>query len=352
MMALEDIHVLDFTRLLPGPLCTHMLAQMGASVCRIESPRRRDYARTSGMQVDGASVLFHQLNHNKQLLEIDYNTPDGKQKLIELATQADVLIEQFRPGAMQSWGLGYEDMKQVNPQLVYVSLTGYGQSGPNHQTAGHDINYLAHAGVLSMLKDKTGKPLVPGCQLADIGAGAYMSLIALQAALLQRGRTGKGSYVDVNMCSGLMPLLTIPFSMLSSGLDPHQFNYLDGKTAANYGVYKCSDGKYLSVGALEPKFWKRLCELIGKPEWAALSQMQLFTVNFPRKELEAIFHSRTRDEWMKEVFEGEEVCIAPVLELDELENQPFHQDKNTFETFRTKNGQELKTIGLPFRIYS
>jgi len=156
MNLLEGITIIDFTRLLPGPVATHLLAQMGATVIKIESPKRMDYARASGVQVDGASILFHQLNHNKVIKMIDYSTEVGKAKVLELVKNADAIIEQFRPGAMDAWGFGYEDLKKANPSLVYVSLTGYGKEGSYANEAGHDFNYLAYAGIMSLLKDENG----------------------------------------------------------------------------------------------------------------------------------------------------------------------------------------------------
>ncbi|MEO1437665.1 MAG: CaiB/BaiF CoA-transferase family protein, partial [Bacteroidota bacterium] len=312
MEALKGIKIIDFTRLLPGPLATLMLGQMGAEIIKIESPKRMDYARYEGFQVDGASSLFHQLNHNKECRSIDYSLPKGKAALLELVKDADVVIEQFRPGAMESWGLGYEDLKAVNPNIVYVSLTGFGQQGIYRNTAGHDMNYLATAGLLSLNKDDHGKPVVPGFQLADICGGAYMIIVSMQTALIQKMRTGEGRFVDVNMTQGVMPLLTFPLSVMNAGLVPDQMNILNGKLAANYTVYECADGKWLSVAALEPKFWKRVCTLIGKEEWAEYNQMQLLNIVFPKAELEAVFKSKTRDEWAN-IFEGEDVCIAPIL---------------------------------------
>ena len=158
---LNGMKIIDFTRLLPGPVATHLLAQMGAEVIKIESPKRMDYVRASGKQVDGASALFHQLNHNKQLKLVDYNTEEGKAEVIGLIKNADALIEQFRPGAMDAWGFGYEEIKKINPGIVYVSLTGYGQEGIFKNEAGHDLNYLAYAGLLSLLKDEKRETRCP-----------------------------------------------------------------------------------------------------------------------------------------------------------------------------------------------
>lgn len=348
MNILEGIKIIDFTRLLPGPLATHLLAQMGVTVIKIESPKRMDYTRMSGPQIDGASALFHQLNHNKQSVILDYNTEEGKKELLELIKEADALIEQFRPGAMEAWGLGYEAIKRINPNIVYVSLSGYGQEGSYQNEAGHDLNYLAYAGMMDLIRDERSKPVVPDTQLADIG-GAYMAVMALQSALLKKFRTGKGSYVDVSLCDAVMPFLAVPYGLHSSGMDHHTFNFINGKTTVNYSIYECADGKYLSVAAMELKFWNNLCELIGKSAWKRTNQMELFNSVFPKEEVIDLFKTKTRDEWV-DIFKGYDVCVAPILEIEELEDHPYHQEKKTFEPFQTADGRILKTIALPFRV--
>ncbi len=348
MKPLEDIKIIDLTRLLPGPVATHLLGQMGAEVIKIESPNRMDYARFMGKQVDGASILFHQLNHNKQFKLIDYTTPDGKAALLDLIKDADALIEQFRPRAMEAWGLGYEAIKAINPNIVYVSLTGYGQQGNYKNEAGHDFNYLAYAGMMSFLKDDHGKPVVPDFQLADI-AGAYMAVMALQAALIKKLKTGAGSYVDVAMCDAVMPFLAIPYSLHCSEMDCRIFNVINGRTTVNYAAYECADGKWLSIAALEIKFWNNLCDVIGKPEWKRQHQMELMNANFVKQDVADFFKTKTRDAWM-EILQGKDVCAAPILEIEELEDFGYHREKNTFLTFETENGSKLKTMNLPFRI--
>ncbi len=350
MNLLEGITIIDFTRLLPGPLATHLLAQMGATVIKIESPKRMDYVRVSGVQVDGASVLFHQLNHNKVMKMIDYSTAEGKAEILDLVKNADALIEQFRPGAMTAWGLAYEDMKKANPGLVYVSLTGYGQDNSYANEAGHDFNYLAYAGIMSLLKDENGKPTVPDTQFADIG-GAYMAVMAMQAALLKKAKTGKGSFIDVGLADAMNPFIAVPYALHKGGLDYRQFNIINGKTTVNYAAYQCADGKWLSIAALELKFWNNLCEIVEKPAWKRTENMDTMLHAFPKKEVEDLFKTKTRDEWM-EIFKGQDVCAAPVLEIEELEEADYHKEKNTFEEFETPNGTKMKTIRLPFKAKS
>ncbi len=348
MKLLEGIKIIDFTRLLPGPVATHLLAQMGAEVIKIENPHRIDYARTSGKQVDGASLLFHQLNHNKVLKSMDYASEAGKAEVIELIRGADALIEQFRPGAMAAWGLDYEAIKKIRPDIVYVSLTGYGQQGDYASEAGHDFNYLAYAGVMSLLKDEKGKPCVPDTQFADIG-GAYMAVMALQAALLRKGLSGEGSHVDVSLCDAVLPFIAVPYSFQAAGWDYRHFNVINGKIAANYAAYQCSDGKWLSVAALELKFWNTLCEALEKPEWKRDNQLALMNIAFPKAEVEALFKTQTRDEWVVQL-KGKDVCVAPILELEELEGSDYHRQRKTFEAFETEGGTPLRTVGLPFRV--
>ena len=176
-----------------------------------------------------------------------------------------------------------------------------------------------------------------------------MAVMALQAALLKKFRTGEGAYVDVNLCVAVLPFLAVPFALKSMGMDHEQFNVINGKIAVNYAVYECADGKWLSVAALELKFWNNICDLIEKPEWKRNNELELFNNQFPKKEVEDLFKTKTRDVWM-EIFRGQDVCIAPILEIEELENNPYHKCSNTFEGFKTPNGTELKTIKLPFRI--
>lgn len=348
MKLLAGIKIIDFTRLLPGPVATHLLAQMGVEVIKIESPKRKDYARIHGKQIDGASLLYHQLNHNKKQREIDYETAEGKAQIFELIKDADALIEQFRPGAMQSWGLGYEEMKAINPGLVYVSLTGYGQEGTYAHEAGHDFNYLAYAGIMSLMKDEGGKPAVSDVQFADVG-GAYMAVMALQAALLRKSISGEGSYVDVSLADAVLPFIAVPYSFQAAGWNYQHFNVINGKIAANYAAYQCKDKKWLAVGALELKFWNKLCEVVGKAEWKRDNQLALMNIAFPKAEVEALFMTKSRDEWTA-LFKGKDVCVAPILELEELEAADYHKERNTFESFETPSGTPLKTVALPFRI--
>ncbi len=346
---LNDIRILDFTRLLPGPLATHLLSHMGAEVIKVESPKRMDYVRHYGPPIDGASRPFHCLNHLKELWNIDYETETGREEILQKVSGVDVLIEQFRPGAMQGWGLGYKAVKAIKPDIVYVSLTGYGHTNGKASEAGHDLNYMATAGLLSLSKDDQGKPIIPGYQLGDIGGGSYATIMAIQAGLIQKLQTGKGCHLDVGMTPGLLPFLSIPMILEWGGMKHEMFSTINGKTMVNYSVYPCADGKWLALGALEVKFWNNLCDCVGKPDWKRKHDMELSVHQFPKAEVEALFLQKTREEWLT-LFKGKDVCVSPVHELNELEQQNYFQEIKAFKSFKTAQGTELQTLGTPFQI--
>lgn len=348
MQLLDGIKIVDFTRLLPGPVATHLLAQMGAEVIKIESPKRMDYVRYSGEQVDGASILFHQINHRKTLKQIDYSTVEGERDLKEIISSSDVLIEQFRPGAMDAWGLGYEDIKKINPTIIYASLTGYGHGNNYSNDAGHDLNYLAYSGISSLMKDENGKPMVADTQFADI-SGSYMSVMAVQAALLNKARTGKGCFVDISLADAMNPFIIIPFTLYKGGMDYRKLNIINGKTAVNYATYECADTKWIAVAAMETKFWNNICDIVQRPDWKRDNGFELMNHCFPKQEVEELFKSKTQKEWLN-LFKNKDVCISPVLEIEELESSDYHKSKAIFNTFETKNGTKFPSISLPFSI--
>ncbi len=321
--------MLDLTRLLPGPMATLVLADLGASIDKLEDPAPGDYLRNMPPMRGGTSGAFHALNRDKRSVVIDLKRPAGVALLRRMLAAYDVVIEGFRPGVLARLGCSHEEMLAVNPRLVICAITGYGQSGPLRHRAGHDINYLARAGVLGITGPSDDPPALSGAQMADIAGGALWSVIAVLAALRERDRTGKGSVADVAMCEASMPLGAFALGALTAGepIGPRGRNHLDGGIAA-YNTYRTSDGRYVSLGALEPKFWVTFATAAGvDPSLDALMTGDHQAALKAR--VAEVFATRTRDEW--EAFAREhDCCLEPVLDPMELPRDPQHAARGIF----------------------
>lgn len=347
-MPLEGMRVLDLTRLLPGPFCTLLLADMGADVIKVEDPAAADYLRWSPpIAASGMSAHFHTINRNKRSIGLDLKRREGRELLMELAGWADVLIEQFRPGVMERLGLDYDTVKEVHPAIVYCSLTGYGQDGPYRDVAGHDINYLGYAGVLGLTGPAGGPPVISGVQIADLGSGGMFAALSILAGYIHMKATGEGQHIDVSMLDGSISWLTINTGeLLTTGLSPERGTQVLYGATPCYNVYEAKDG-YMAVGALEGKFWKRLCELLGRPEYAE-QQFSFEKYDEIFAWLRAAFREKTRAGWM-EVFGGEDACVSPVLSLSEMARDPqvLHREM-ILEVDDEKLGRS-RTIGIPVK---
>ncbi len=250
---LKGVRILDLTRLLPGPFCTQYLAQLGAEVIKIEEPDGGDYAR--GMLPE----LFAVVNRGKRSITLDLRLEKDQEKFKQLVETADMVVESFRPGVMDKLGCGYETLKAMNPKLVYAALTGYGQDGPYRDAAGHDLNYLAYAGVLDQIGRAGQPPSISNLQIADLAGGALTAAVGMLAALHGAQASGEGTFVDSSMLDGSLALQPIALAGLRNHgeTQPRGKDMLTG-ALPNYQVYKCLDGKYLAVGSLEPKFFTNL----------------------------------------------------------------------------------------------
>jgi len=308
---LDGITVLDLTRLLPGAAATLMLADFGAEILKIEPPGG-DYARHMPPLVDGEGAVFRATHCGKKSLELNLKTPDGKDTLLQLAAQADVLIEGFRPGVMQRLGLNYEILRRVNERLIYVSLTGYGQTGPYAAMAGHDINYIALGGLL----DITGA--IPGAQIADLAGGSMQAVIGILLALQARHKTGRGQFVDISMLDGVRWLLTLPVAVYSvTGEIPQAGDTrLSGRYAC-YQTYQASDGRWLAVGALEPKFWAAFCERLGRKELITVQYAEGEQQAAIIEDLRTTFQRKSSTEWL-DLFSGADACVTLVRNIAEV----------------------------------
>ena len=320
-MTLSGIRILDLTRLLHGAFCTMKLADMGADVVKVEPPDRGDYMRWTPPLVDGQSALFNALNRNKRSLTLDLKSAEGRELLLSLVDTAGALVEGNRPGVMQRLGLGWDVLHARNPKLVMCSITGYGQDGPFASRAGHDINYTATAGVLGLNGDAAWAPVPLSVQVADIGGGGLQAAVAILGALLEVERGGEGRHLDVSMLDGATTWLALPLAQSAAASDVRRgADRLTGRYAC-YRVYTCKDGRFFSVGALEPKFWHALCTALGRPHLVDWQYADDASQERVHREMEQVFAEKTRDEWTQELA-GLDACCEPVLELDEVAEHP------------------------------
>ena len=317
MGSLDDLKILDFSTLLPGPYATLMLADMGAEVLKISSASRPDIVLDYPPFIGDTGVSASQawLGRNKKTMFLNLKTGEGKAVVKELVKEYDIVLEQFRPGVMEKLGLGYEDLKAVNPKLIYCSLTGYGQTGPLRDAAGHDINYMSRSGIISQAGRRESGPSLMNFQIADIAVGSMNSVIGILAAVNYRKNTGKGQYIDVVMMDGCVPFNSLDGAgFLVSGKEPkREGERLNG--GCIYDFYETKDGEYLSVGSLEPQFWSRFCTAIGRED---LIEGTVYPPNIDevKAEIRGILKTKTRDEWV-EVFSHYDACVQPVLNLKE-----------------------------------
>ncbi len=349
-MPLKSTRVLDLTRLLPGPYCTMLLADFGAEVIKVEDPDSGDYARAFYPKIAGNSAMFHSLNRNKKSVCLNLKLPEDKQVFLEMVKNADVVVESFRPGVMERLGLGYEKLKAVNPGLVYCAITGYGQTGPYANRPGHDLNYLSYAGLLNLMGEKDGKPIIPATTIADIGGGAYPAVTGILMALLNKEKTGKGQFVDISMLDNVISWMqTLLPEYLATSKNPKRGEQmLDGGKAC-YAVYETIDGRYISVGALEPKFWTAFCKAIGKSEFIPLQDDPLDKQLQLKREIQRITLTKTLSEWM-EVFSEIDACVSPVLTFQEMIKDPQIISRGMIQQINDSALGQVRQIGVPVKL--
>ncbi|WP_095132456.1 CaiB/BaiF CoA-transferase family protein [Pseudomonas sp. Irchel s3h14] len=319
---LASLKVLDFSTLLPGPFASLLLADMGAEVLRIESPTRMDLLRVLPPHDQGVSASHAYLNRNKRSLALDLKQPEALEVIKQLLQDYDIVLEQFRPGVMERLGLGYEALKAINPKLIYVSITGYGQTGPYRDRAGHDINYLALAGLASYTGHADSGPLPLGMQVADIAGGSLHGVIGLLAAVIARQQTGQGQHLDVSMTDCVFSLNAMAGAgYLACGVEPgREDQMLNG--GSFYDYYRSRDGRWFSVGSLEPAFMKQLCAALGLEELETLGLS-------PEPALQKALKNALRIEFethdfaeLCALFASLDACVEPVLSLGEAVRHP------------------------------
>lgn len=348
-MPLTSIRVLDLTRLLPGPYCTMILADFGAEVIKIEEPGRGDYTRFEEPKINEDSAIFHSLNRNKKSVVLNLKTKEGKENFLKLVETADVLVESFRPDVMKRLGLNYEVLKEINPRLIYCAITGYGQHGPYAVRPGHDINYISIAGLLNLMGTEESAPIVPATQIADIGGGSLPAVVGILLAIIEQRKSGKGQFVDISMMDGVISWLQtiLPNYFVTKQKEERGKLVLSGGKAC-YSVYKTKDNLYLSVGALEKPFWESFCQTIGREDYILLLDAPFEVQKEMREEIQKIIATKTRSEWLT-LFSETNTCVAPVLTLEEMEQDPQVQARQMIQDIEFDEGM-IRHIGMPIKL--
>ena len=348
----EGLRVLDLSRLLPGGFCSLLLADFGADVIKVEDTGMGDYIRWSPPAFEGADesakgALFLALNRGKRSVRVDLKTEEGRAVLLRLVRDADVLLESFRPGVLDRLGVGYQRLREENPRLVYCAITGYGLTGPNVQRSGHDLNYLGLNGILALSGEEDGPPMQAGAQIADLGGGALMAAFGILAALHERERSGQGQLVDASMFDGALSWLAmVAARVFAAGERPRRGHELLGGSLVCYRPYRCSDG-WVTLGALEPKFWTAFCHGVGRPD---LVERQFEPPASPtHAEVEGIFRERTRAEWAA-FAAAHDCCLEPVLELEEALASELVRAREMVIEFEQPGAGTVRGLGAPVKL--
>lgn len=348
MLPLEGIRVLDLSRLAPGPFCSMLLGDMGADVLLIEAPADGKLANAIGggrSQDLEKAAAYNTLSRNKRSIVLNLREPDAREIFYQLAAEADVVLEGFRPGVVKRLGVDYETVRQRNERIVYCSLSGFGQTGPYSQLVGHDINYISVGGALGMVGWPDAPPAIPMNIIADFAGGGLHAAFGILTALLARERTGKGQNVDIAMSDGVMYLLaSLTGSVLAGGPSPTRGGTILNGSVPHYNVYECADGGWISIGSLEPHFWVNLCKAMGREDfiphqWDAGKRDEIFA------HFRGQFKSKTRDEWF-EVLKQSDICAGPVYSLEEALNDPHNRAREMLIEVDHPTLGKVKQLGI------
>lgn len=338
---LSGLRVLDFSTLLPGPLATLFLAEAGAEVIKIEKPGGEDM-RSYPPLMNGQSIAYRLLNRDKTIRELDLKTESGHQAALDLVAEADILVEQFRPGVMARLGLDYNTLKDINPGLIYCSISGYGQTGPRRDEAGHDLTYIARTGLLALARGSAQAPTVPPALVADIAGGSQPAFANILLALIQRGKTGEGTYLDIALADGCFTFEVFAQAVaISTGTAPENAGWLLTGGSPRYQIYPTRDGQLIAVGALEDKFWQRFCETIRLAPDLRQGTADPIAVKQAVKDLIA---AKDLVYWSG-LFDAADCCAVPVTALHDAMNDPHFKGRGLFaQTIPLANGQEIPAL--------
>lgn len=349
-LALDGLRVLDLSMLMPGPLCTMLLADWGAEVIKVEPRLAGDALRGVPDRVRHDSAYFLGLNRNKKSLAVDLRSDKGREIVLRLAARADVFLEGFRAGKAGRLGLGYDTLAAANPRLVYCSLSGYGQDGPWAERGGHDLGFLALSGALMLLGEADGTPRMPGLPFADI-AGAFMAATAILAALWQREREGRGRYLDATLHESVLYWLAPLVTAASVGVkvQPGQLGLTGGWPS--YGLYATRDGRYMALAAMEPHFWSEFCRRVGREDWVPLGRATGEDGARVRREVAMLFAERTQAEWVSRLGDAD-LCLEPVLDLQEALAHPQAGHRGMAAEVTSPTEGALGQVGAPVQMGS
>jgi crotonobetainyl-CoA:carnitine CoA-transferase CaiB-like acyl-CoA transferase len=360
MQALEGLKILDLTRLAPGPYCVMLLADLGADVIRVE-----EYGAKTGRRAGQPSAsetfslkhgvapphsAYNALNRNKRSIALNLKTEEGRRIFYKLSETTDVVVEEFRPGTTKRLGIDYEGLRQINPRIIYCAITGFGQDGPYRDVVGHDINYIGLAGAQSLIGYRGGPLIVPHNFLADFAGGGLHGAVAILAAVIAREKTGRGQFVDVSMFDGVISLMTMILSYhFATGVAPGPGEHVNNGGFPFYNLYETKDGKYVSIGSVEPWFWTNLCRTIGRED--LISDMwdmgEKRTKTFAA--LKELFKTKSRDEW-HQILSERDTCVAKVQTLDELASDPHIQHRELIVEIMHPREGKVKQAGTAFKL--
>jgi len=339
-LALEGIKVLDLSRTVPGPFCTMLLADVGADVIKIEAPGYQ-----MGMLPDqGKQAAYDFLSRNKRSIALDLKTAEAREVFHKLATEADVVMEAFRPGVAKKLGVDYDTISKLNPRIVYCSLTGFGQDGPYRDLPGHDSNYTSIGGAVGLTGDEKGGPVLIRAALGDIGSALH-AVIGILCALMARDKTGRGQYVDISMTDSVLSFLTVSLlRYFRDGFIPKR-----GWPSPTINVWKTKDGKFVSTGLIEPYFWERFCHALDREDLIPHQRAKGEKLQEVYSAIRETFLTKTRDEWFQ-IMKDADTCVSPVLELDEVVNDPQLLSRDMFPEFDHPTAGKVRQLGMPIKL--
>ena len=336
--ALSRFRLLDLSRQLPGPFCSMLLADLGMDVLAVYSP------------TDPMGMGIPLLGRNKRSLTLNLKAPEGRAIFHRLARDADVVLEGSRPGAAARLGVDWDTLRNINPRLVYCSISGYGQDGPYRDRVGHDVNYLGFAGVIGLTGASAGAPVIPGVQIADIGGGALMAVAGILAALWAREETGRGQFVDIAMLDGSVAWQVVNvMRWLADRHEPARGDTMLTGHHPCYAIYETRDGRHVTVGALEPHFWRTLCERLGFPEYVESQFAEGEKRDEMFRRIRGRFRERTMVEWVADLADLD-ICFGPVATLSEMMHDPQVRHRGMVVEMDDGKGRRLTALGNPIKL--